>query len=108
MKRRLHIARPGPGKRRETRPRIANAGMRVFLANGFEATMLDMIAAAADVSRHTFFSSFDSKDAVLESWKAAWRTPSAPPLPNPPPLDSGVDTSERKTGAKPPAYLRAL
>lgn len=69
MKRRLHIARPGPGKRRETRPRIANAGMRVFLANGFEATTLDMIAAAADVSRHTFFSSFDSKDAVLESWE---------------------------------------
>jgi AcrR family transcriptional regulator len=43
--------------------------MRLFLANGFDATTLDMIAAAADVSRRTFFYYFDSKDAVLETWE---------------------------------------
>ncbi|MFF5010942.1 TetR family transcriptional regulator [Streptomyces phaeochromogenes] len=54
-------------KRRETRQRITHVGMRLFLTNGFDATTLDMIAAAADVSRRTFFSYFDSKDDVLET-----------------------------------------
>ncbi|MEV8546480.1 TetR family transcriptional regulator [Streptomyces sp. NPDC051572] len=56
-------------KRRETRQRIAEVGMRLFLDNGFDATTLDMIAAAADISRRTFFAYFDSKDAVLETWE---------------------------------------
>ncbi|MEV8546531.1 TetR family transcriptional regulator [Streptomyces sp. NPDC051572] len=57
-------------KRRRTRQRIAEVGMQLFLENGFDATTLDMIADAADISRRTFFAYFDSKDAVLETWES--------------------------------------
>lgn len=51
--------------RRETLQRIADVGMELFLANGFEATTLDEIAAAAGISRRTFFYYFKSKDDIL-------------------------------------------
>src|SRR5271155_2850597 len=57
-------------KQRETRQRIARAGLRMFLEKGFDATTLDMIAAAADISRRTFFHYFQSKDAVLAAWES--------------------------------------
>jgi AcrR family transcriptional regulator len=41
----------------------------MYLANGFDATTLDMIASAADISRRTFFHYFDSKDDVLTVWE---------------------------------------
>lgn len=56
-------------KRQETREKIAKAGMKMFIANGFEATTLDMIAAAADISRRTFFHYFDSKEAIFTAWE---------------------------------------
>ena len=52
-------------KRRETSRRIADAGLKAFLANGYDATTLDQIAAAAGISRRTFFHYFKSKDEVL-------------------------------------------
>ena len=52
-------------KRRETSHRIAEAGLNAFLANGYDATTLDEIAAAAGISRRTFFHYFKSKDEVL-------------------------------------------
>jgi AcrR family transcriptional regulator len=52
-------------KRRETSYRIAEAGLKAFLANGYDATTLDEIAAAAGISRRTFFHYFKSKDEVL-------------------------------------------
>ncbi|AZO17031.1 TetR family transcriptional regulator [Mesorhizobium sp. M2A.F.Ca.ET.043.05.1.1] len=52
-------------KRRETSRRIADAGLKAFLANGYDATTLDEIAAAAGISRRTFFHYFKSKDEVL-------------------------------------------
>lgn len=52
-------------KRRETSHRIAAAGLNAFLANGYDATTLDEIAAAAGISRRTFFHYFKSKDEVL-------------------------------------------
>ncbi|WP_454011584.1 TetR/AcrR family transcriptional regulator [Aquamicrobium terrae] len=52
-------------KRRETRQRIVEAGMKLFVENGYEATTLDMIAAAAGISRRTFFYYFKSKEDVL-------------------------------------------
>jgi AcrR family transcriptional regulator len=55
-------------KARETRQRLAEVALRMFLANGYEATTLDMIAEAAKVSRRTFFHHFDSKDAILSTW----------------------------------------
>ncbi len=52
-------------KRRETRQRIAEAALSLFLANGYHGTTLDDIAAAAGISRRTFFSYFKSKDDII-------------------------------------------
>lgn len=57
-------------KQRQTRQRIADVGLRLFLADGFDATTLDMIADAADISRRTFFYYFDSKEAILAALDA--------------------------------------
>lgn len=56
-------------KRRETRQRIAETGQRLFLANGYENTTLDAIAAEAGISRRTFFSYFKSKDDIILFWQ---------------------------------------
>ncbi len=58
-------------KRRETRQRIAETGLRLFLADGYERTTLDAIADAAGISRRTFFSYFKSKDDILFAWQEA-------------------------------------
>ena len=52
-------------KRRETLARISETGLELFLAKGYEATTLDEIAAAAGISRRTFFHYFESKDELL-------------------------------------------
>lgn len=52
-------------RRYRVREQIAAAGTRLFLERGYEATTLDAIAAAAGVSRRTFFNYFASKDDVL-------------------------------------------
>jgi AcrR family transcriptional regulator len=52
-------------KRRETRQRIAEVALRLFLADGYNGTTLDAIAAAAGISRRTFFSYFKSKDDII-------------------------------------------
>lgn len=57
-------------KRRETQRRIADTGLRLFLACGFEETTLDMIAEAADISRRTFFYYFRSKEEILLTWQS--------------------------------------
>ena len=57
-------------KRRETRQRIAETGLRLFLANGYENTSLDTIAAEAGISRRTFFSYFKSKEDILFVWQS--------------------------------------
>ena len=51
--------------------------MQLFLANGYENTTLDTIAAEAGISRRTFFSYFKSKEDLLfiwqsEAWSAVW------------------------------------
>lgn len=51
--------------RRQTLQRIAEVGVELFLAKGYEATTLDEIAAAAGISRRTFFYYFRSKDDIL-------------------------------------------
>ena len=65
---------PGEGlrerKRRETAQRIRDAGIRLFIAKGYEATTLDEIAAAAGISRRTFFYYFRSKDDILISMQS--------------------------------------
>jgi AcrR family transcriptional regulator len=52
-------------KKRQTRQRITEVGLKLFLENGYETTTLDQIAAAAGISRRTFFSYFKSKDEIL-------------------------------------------
>ncbi len=64
-----HPEHPNAGwrarKRQQTRQRIADAGLRLFLEHGFEATTLEAIAEAAGIARRTFFHYFDSKEALL-------------------------------------------
>ncbi|MBB4684244.1 TetR family transcriptional regulator [Amycolatopsis jiangsuensis] len=54
-----------PAGRRQLRRALASAAVDLFAANGYEATTVDDIAAAAGVGRRTFFRYFDSKDEVL-------------------------------------------
>jgi AcrR family transcriptional regulator len=55
-------------KRQQTRERLTRAAMALFLERGFEATTLDNIAAAADISRRSFFHYFASKEDVVFAW----------------------------------------
>lgn len=57
-------------KRRETLQRIAETGLRLFAANGYEETTLDAIAEAAGVSRRTIFYYFKSKEEILLAWQS--------------------------------------
>ncbi|HEY0930719.1 MAG TPA: helix-turn-helix domain-containing protein [Gemmatimonas sp.] len=77
-------------KQRETRIRIAEKGLKLFLKHGYDAVTLDDIAEAAGISRRTFFSYFKSKEDVVLVWQtASWTTmlaelravsPDTPPL----------------------------
>ncbi|WP_249136781.1 TetR family transcriptional regulator [Bradyrhizobium tropiciagri] len=58
--------------RRQTLQRIADVGMELFLANGFDATTLDEVAAAAGISRRTFFYYFKGKDEILLAHVASY------------------------------------
>jgi AcrR family transcriptional regulator len=68
-------AAPAPGlrqrKREQTRERLTRVAMELFLTRGYEATTLDDIAAAADISRRSFFHYFASKDDVVLAWQDA-------------------------------------
>ncbi|WP_406186305.1 TetR/AcrR family transcriptional regulator [Streptomyces sp. NBC_01006] len=63
-------ARP-PGlrdrKKAQTRRTIQEQALRLFLAQGYQNTTVEEIAAAADVSHMTFFRHFPTKEAVVES-----------------------------------------
>jgi len=59
-------------KRAETHARIQAEAMRLFLERGFEATTLDDVAAAAEVSRRTLFHYFGSKEEIVFSTKAGF------------------------------------
>ncbi|MFQ5698903.1 MAG: TetR/AcrR family transcriptional regulator [Myxococcota bacterium] len=52
-------------KKRELRSRIYEAARSLFLERGFEASTVEEIARAADVSPATFFNYFPGKSAVL-------------------------------------------
>jgi AcrR family transcriptional regulator len=56
---------PRAAKRRETRARISDTAIGLFLAQGYDATTVDEIAAAAGISRRGFFHYFASKDDIL-------------------------------------------
>lgn len=52
-------------RKEETRAAIRAAAFRLFADKGYEATTVDDIAAAADVSPRTFFRYFPTKDDVV-------------------------------------------
>ncbi len=62
-------------KRQETLQRITETGLRLFMANGFDATTVDAIAAAAGISRRTFFHYFKSKDDIVLSLHQGFADP---------------------------------
>jgi AcrR family transcriptional regulator len=58
--------------RLRVRRRILEASERLFRAQGFDATPVEVIAAEARVSRQTFFNYFPSKQQVLAELALAW------------------------------------
>ena len=60
-------ARPGlrERKKQETRDTIARVALRLFVERGYEHTTLADIAEAANVSKRTIFSYFESKEDIL-------------------------------------------
>lgn len=54
-------------KKQRTRTTLTDAAVDLFLADGYENTTVDQIAAAADVSPRTFSRYFATKDAVILS-----------------------------------------
>jgi AcrR family transcriptional regulator len=52
-------------KKRELRSRIYQKAQELFLTQGFEATTVEQIAAAADIAPATFFNHFQGKHALL-------------------------------------------
>jgi AcrR family transcriptional regulator len=57
-------------KRRETLQRITDSALKLFTANGYEATTLDAIAEASGIARRTFFYYFESKEEILLAWQS--------------------------------------
>ncbi|HEX4766354.1 MAG TPA: helix-turn-helix domain-containing protein [Lichenihabitans sp.] len=56
-------------KRRATRLRIAEEGLRLFVENGYDATTLEAVAVASRISARTLFHYFKTKDEILQFWK---------------------------------------
>lgn len=52
-------------KKQKTRQAIQRAALRLFMKQGYEATTVEDIAAAAEVSPSTFFNYFPSKEDVV-------------------------------------------
>lgn len=59
-------------KKAQTRETILRVCGDLFRARGFDATSIEEIVTAADISRQTFFNYFDGKDAVLTDLGIAW------------------------------------
>ena len=56
-------------KKAHTRESIIDAAIDLFERNGFDATTVEEIAAAADISPRTFFRYFESKIDVVMAEK---------------------------------------
>lgn len=65
-------ASPRPGRRErrraETRARILDAALALFIERGFAATTVEDITRAADVAKGTFFNYFPSKEHIFSAF----------------------------------------
>jgi AcrR family transcriptional regulator len=52
-------------RKRQTRKRIFNAAMELFVKNGLEETTVAEIADAADIGKGTFFTYFPTKESIF-------------------------------------------
>ena len=52
-------------KKDRTRRTIQSAGLQLFAQNGFQATTIEEVAAAADVAPRTFFRYFPTKEEIV-------------------------------------------
>ena len=84
-------------KRQQTKERIQDEGFRLVQRNGFEATTIEAIAEAAEVSPSTVYRYFGTKEGVLlwdelepPSWDVLHEE-----LEERPPLDALLATFER-------------
>jgi AcrR family transcriptional regulator len=83
-------------KRRETSERIIEKGLKLFVKNGYEATTLDAIAAAAGISRRTFFYYFKSKeDILLAARDSGFREALRPAMLDEPPDQAPLDAVQK-------------
>ena len=55
-------------RKQEVHARILASAERLFLRQGFGATTVDQISAAADVAQKTFFNHFPTKQSVFEAF----------------------------------------
>ena len=55
-------------RRQQTRERVVDAAVELFVRQGYDATTVDQITAAADVARGTFFNHFSGKEALTYAW----------------------------------------
>ncbi|MEL1265654.1 helix-turn-helix domain-containing protein [Pseudoxanthomonas putridarboris] len=99
-------------KRRETRQRIAETALRLFLSKGYEGTTLDAIAAEAGISRRTFFSYFKSKDDIilfgLEADSAMLIADLLKTSPDVPPLDAVRDVMVKRIARHTTEQMKAI
>lgn len=80
-------------KKQQVRQRILDVCAGLFRERGFDQTTIDEIAAAADISRQTFFNYFAGKDVVLAELGLLW-------------LQAQGELTSRRTQSDPPASAR--
>jgi AcrR family transcriptional regulator len=81
-------------KRRQTRERIEQAAMTLFLERGFDATTIEDITEAADVSKRSFFDYFPSKEEVVSAWQDSFADRLVAAVAARPPEESSVEAVE--------------